>query len=247
MLRKRWMLTSLLVIAAVLVMVRLGFWQLDRLEQRRNFNQQVGEQINQPALELRGPALQQDLTQMEYRKVHVTGEYDFSQEIALRNQVNGNAPGVSLVTPLRIGDSGEVILVERGWIPAEDSAPGAWQKYQRPGEVTVEGIIRSARSRADFGGIKDPIPAPGEQLKAWYFVNIPAIQQQMPYEILPVYIQAAPIQGEDRLPKAWVPQLDLSEGPHMSYAIQWFAFAAVLGLGYPLFIRKQEAEIKPKR
>ena len=75
---RRWILTTLLVIAAMGVLARLGVWQLDRLEQRRAFNARVQAQIDQPQLELSGPALEADLANMEYRQVSVTGEYDHS-------------------------------------------------------------------------------------------------------------------------------------------------------------------------
>jgi surfeit locus 1 family protein len=111
---RRWLLATLLVAAAMAVMVRLGIWQLDRLEQRREFNARVLAQINQPALVLKGPALQADLASMEYRPVVVEGEYDFSQQVALRNQVWENQAGVHLLTPLRIAGTEQSVLVNRG-------------------------------------------------------------------------------------------------------------------------------------
>jgi hypothetical protein len=76
MFSRRWILATLLVIAAMAVMVRLGIWQLDRLEKRRIFNARVLAQVNQPPLLLTGQALDADLASMEYRPVIVEGEYD---------------------------------------------------------------------------------------------------------------------------------------------------------------------------
>ncbi len=64
----------------------------------------------------------------------------------------------------------------------------------------------------------------------------------MPFPVLPIYVQPnvdpnltdPPIPSQD--------QLDLSDGPHMSYAIQWFSFAAIMLVGYPFYVRKQEKE-----
>jgi surfeit locus 1 family protein len=241
MLSRRWILTTLLVLVAMGVMIRLGIWQLDRLEKRRLFNARVQAQLDQPPLELSGDGLNQELTGMEYRQVLLTGEYDHAHEIALRNQSWGNQWGVHLITPLRIAGTDRVVLVDRGWIPAQDYESGDWSKFAEPGIVQVRGMIRLGRDHADFGKRSDPVPAPGEPpLKTWNFVNIEGITGQMPYLLLPVYVQQAPDSSWTGLPYRSLPKLELTEGPHMGYALQWFTFALILGLGYPFFIQRQE-------
>jgi surfeit locus 1 family protein len=241
---RRWLLTTLLVVAASVVMVRLGIWQLERLEQRRAFNARVQAQIDQPTLNLnqRGAVPADDLVNMEYRKVTVVGIYDHSQEVALKNQAHDNQWGVNLLTPLKMAGTGDVILVNRGWIPAEDFTSGDWSRYTETGTVEVQGVLRRSQSRPDFGRRSDPTPAPGgERITAWNFANVEAIDQQTPYDLLPVYIQEAPDPEGPELPYRSLPALNLTEGPHMGYAIQWFAFAAILAFGYPFFMRKEEA------
>lgn len=246
MFSRKWLIATILVIIAMAVMVRLGKWQLDRLAQRRAFNARVQAQIDAPPLTLQGGTLQTaDLTSMEYRKVRVTGKYDSSQEIAVRNQTLNGQWGVNLVTPLRIDGGDQYILVNRGWIPGDEYSSGDWSKFDETGQVTVEGIIRYSQDKADFGFRRDPIPKPGDPpLKTWNFVNIPGLTQQIPYTLLPVYIQQAPDPAWTGFPIRTQPTLDLSEGPHMSYALQWFSFAIILGVGYPFFIRKREESRK---
>ena len=77
-------------------------------------------------------------------------------------------------------------------------------------------------------------------LLAWNFVNVDQLKKQITGPLLPAYIQEAPNPAWTSLPYRSLPQLELTEGPHMGYAIQWFAFAAILGLGYPFFIQRQE-------
>jgi surfeit locus 1 family protein len=237
---RRWLLTTLLVVVAVGVMVRLGIWQLDRLEQRRAFNARVSAQLGAGPLVLTGDNLGLDLVNMEYRTVTVSGEYDHSQQVALRNQARDQRWGVNLLTPLRIAGSDQVVLVDRGWIPAEDFTSGQWEKYDEPGRVTVTGMVRRSQERPDFGRRADPTPAPGEFLTAWNLANVGSIDQQISYALLPVYIQQAPNPEWTGMPLRGQPKLELTEGSHMGYAIQWFAFAALLGIGYPFFVRKQE-------
>jgi len=227
----------LLVLVAVGVMIRLGLWQLDRLEQRRAFNARVTAQLEQPPLTLAADTLTSDLTSMEYRAVVVTGEYDHSQEVVLRNQVWNYQPGFHILTPLVIAGTDQAVLVNRGWIPAEDGTLENRGKYAEPGVVQVRGMIRASRSRPDFGGVADPPPVPGEMLYAWNNVNVTRIDQQVPYPLLPIYIQQAPDPAWNRLPYRDLPTLELNEGSHLGYAIQWFLFATILALGYPLYVR----------
>lgn len=235
----RWIFTTVLVIAGVGVLARLGLWQLDRLEKRQAFNARVSAQQAAPRLSLEADALEDarladELKGMEYRLVTVQGEYDHANQVALRNQSWGNEWGVHLLTPLHITDSDQSILVDRGWIPAEDFKSGDWSAYDEAGLVTVLGVLRASQSEPDFGQRSDPQGT----LQAWNFANVERIQEQLPYPLLPVYIQQAPDPAWTGLPYRSQPDLDLTEGPHMSYALQWFSFAGLLGIGYPFFIRK---------
>jgi surfeit locus 1 family protein len=245
---RRWIVATLLVLAGTALCVRLGFWQLDRLEQRRAFNERVTKQQSQPVLVLEAEVLRdgglvERLTQMEYRSVRVTGEYDFERQVALRNQVYGNFSGLHLITPLKIQGTDQVVLVDRGWIPAEDFAPQNWRKYDEGGIQSIAGVVRVGQSQPDFGRIADPTPAEGEWLDTWNLANIAAMAQQLPYPILPIYIQQSPDTFWMSLPHRSAPDLELTEGPHLGYAIQWFTFAALLFFGYPFFVRREEARV----
>jgi surfeit locus 1 family protein len=190
-----------------------------------------------------------DLTAMEYRSVQVTGTFDFAHQIALRNQYWADADGVEqygyhMLTPLWLQAGGPAVLVDRGWIPAEgNDSPNTWHQYDQSGQVTLKGILRLGEAKPEMGGVPDPqSPA---QLDFWNSVNLERIQQQIPYTILPVYIQLDPDPVKSSPPYPFQPALELSEGPHMSYAIQWFSFATLLLLGYPIYLRKQaSSEVK---
>jgi len=238
---RRWILATLLAIFAMAVLVRLGFWQLDRLHQRREMNVKVINQINQPALDLSGQALEKDLTDMEYRKVVVEGEYDPSNQVILVNQVYLDQYGASLFTPLRILNSDKVILVNRGWIPGDQALSGSWSQYDEPGLVKVSGVIHLPQSKPDIGHMTDPTLVPGgERIKTWNFANLGQMAKQMPYPIMGVYIQESPDPSWTQLPYRTEPELDLTEGPHLGYALQWFTFAVILAVGYPLYVQREE-------
>jgi surfeit locus 1 family protein len=246
--RKYWW-TTLLVLAALGVMIRLGIWQLERLEQRRAFNAHVLAGWNAAPLELTAETLAEPLETMEYRTVTVTGAYDVTHQVALRNRAWYGNPGYSLLTPLKITGTEQTILVNRGWVPLETYTPGGDPTYPVPGTVTVTGIIRLSQSTPDFGRREDPTPQPGEFLPAWNFANVDAIATQLPYPILPVYLQRAPDATlptdindwtDAYLPFPSLPEIEITEGPHMGYALQWFTFALILGIGYPIFVARQK-------
>jgi surfeit locus 1 family protein len=240
---KRWIIPTFLAIAAVIVLARLGFWQLERLDERRAFNARVLAQVNAVPLDL-NQGIPPDVAEMEYRTVTLRGVYDFANQVALRNQDYHLNLGAHLLTPLRLADSDQVILVDRGWIPQADFLAADWAKFDQPGEITLQGVIRLAQAAPDFGQAADPTPAPGDPpLTAWRLANIPAIAGQLPYPSLSsVYIQQKPaVAGVQPVKNITAPLAeaalpDLSEGNHQSYALQWFSFAAVLAIGYPFYV-----------
>jgi surfeit locus 1 family protein len=237
---RKWIISTILVILGIAVLMRLGIWQLDRLEQRREFNARVSEQLRRPPLDLSAAVVDEDLMNIEYRKVTVTGMYDFENQVVLRNQSWQDQYGVHLITPLHISGSNQVVIVDRGWIPATDMAPENWSKYNEPGEVNVIGTIRRSQVKPDFGRISDPIIDSGERLTAWNLLNIEQMQTQMPYRLIPIYISLVPDNSHLGPPYKSELKLDLTEGPHLAYAIQWFTFATILGLIYYLYVRREE-------
>ena len=238
MFQPKWLFATLLVVAGTALCIRLGIWQLDRLEQRRAFNAQFESARAQPALDL-NQEQPEDIIEMEWRAVEVTGEYDFENQIALRNQYYGDQYGYHLLTPLRF--TGTTVLVDRGWIPAEgNSAPADWRKYDEAGTVTVSGQIRLGQAKPRFGGVADPLPEDGARLEIWNNADLTRIASQMPYPVLPVYIQPEQDANDTEPPIPFQPEIELTEGPHFGYALQWFTFATILFVGYQFCLRKQE-------
>jgi surfeit locus 1 family protein len=245
-LSRRWLLTTLLALAAAVVFVRLGIWQLDRLGQRRAFNQHVTSVRGLPPLMLPGT---QDLQAQEFREALVRGTYDFDHQVAIRNQVHDGEYGYHLLTPLRLehGTSHTIgaataVLVDRGWIPAAgNEKPEDWRKYDARGQAEIRGVIRLGQDGPVAGGLAQPTAAPGSDgNEFWFYVDIQQLARQLPYTVLPVYVQLDGTPTSAQPPIAAAPVLDLSEGPHLGYAIQWFSFAGVVVLAYPFYVLKQE-------
>jgi surfeit locus 1 family protein len=236
----RWLLTTLLVLAGAAVCVRLGIWQLDRLQQRRAFNRHYLRARAEAPLDLNS-SLPESLADAEYRDAAARGHYDFEHQVALRNQYNGSEFGYHLLTPLMLNDH-LAVLVDRGWIPAQDNGSASdWRKYDEAGQVSVRGMLRLTQVKPAFGGAADPTVEPGQRLDLWNNVNLERIGAQLPYRLLEAYLQPAPETGDTTPPIPFQPEIEITEGPHLGYAGQWFIFAALLFFGYPLFYLRRQA------
>lgn len=224
--------TTLLALVGVAALCGLGVWQLSRLAQRRAANAYIDARMTAPAIPLTSAAIDPDA--LDYRRVAVRGVYDEAGEITLRNRSLDGVPGVHLITPLRLSGSGQAVLVDRGWVSLDRAGPAARRAFAEPGEVAIEAVAR--RSQPYEGGPVDPpLTAERPRLDSWFRVDIPRIQQQLGYPLLPVFVEQQPAPGDPPLPRR-VPTADLGEGPHLSYAIQWFAFATILLFGYPTLV-----------
>ncbi|HEX8990783.1 MAG TPA: SURF1 family protein [Anaerolineales bacterium] len=245
LLRREWILFTLLVLAGAAVCIALGIWQLNRLRQRRASNAQVSTIQAMAPLELPAEAGSNDLTTMQYRRVNATGMFDGAHQVAILNHYNEGEYGYHLMTPL-VMSGGDAILVDRGWIPPEtNSSPASWHQYDVTSAVAVHGIIQLSAPAPVFGAATDPTLMPGQTgLDRWIHVNIPRLAQQVPYPLLPVYIEPDPVPGATTPPIPSQDQPDLSDGPHLGYAVQWFGFATIMLVGYPFYVRRRETPSK---
>lgn len=230
---RRWWWTTLLVIAGMIVLFRLGIWQLDRLQQRRARNAEYVQQVSAPPLHLTGADLSADPAELRDRQVEGQGTYDFSEQLILVQQNWQGRPGAHLVTPLLLEGEEVAVLVDRGWIPSSDVEAGDIAQFDEPGRRSVTGVIQLSQTLSDG---RETI-VEGKQ-QEWYRIDIQAIQKQMPYQLLPFYVLASPVEDTPgQLPYRIENEVDLSDGPHLFYAIQWFTFTLFLGCGYLYFVK----------
>ena len=245
--RGGWLWATLAVALGLLLLAGLGFWQLQRLSQRRAANAFLLGRLQAPPLLIDGSGL--DPGAADLRQAVVTGTYDFAEEVILRNRTYNELPGVHVLTPLRIDGSDTAMLVDRGWLPYEVSANDQRAEFHAPaGKVEVRGILRQAQVYTGGLAPADPPLGPSRpRLDAWFRVDLPRIQEQMPYKLLPVYLEedsatvvntTAGADATPRFPRP-APDIELSEGPHLAYAIQWFSFAAILLGGYVLLYQRR--------
>ena len=229
---RRWLGSALLAVLLAALCVRLGIWQLDRWHQRRAGNAVVTGNIARPPVPVdtllapRTPVDRRD----QWRRVTATGRYDVAHQLLARDRSYDGRLGYQVLTPL-VTARGTALLVDRGWVPfgaAATSAPDVPQPLA--GEVTVTGRVRRSEPRGAWGARSDRAPA-GQVVR----IDLVAIGRQAPYPLYGGWVELTaqrPPNPTD-LP-APLPPPEVSDGPHLAYAVQWFLFAgiAIVGWGY---------------
>ena len=227
----------LLGLAIAALCVRLGLWQLDRLEQRRAQNAALTGAMALPLLDLRDSAARVLAAPDSYlyRRVRVRGSYDPAREVVLRGRSDGGNPGVHLVAPLLLAPD-TAVMVNRGWVPAADAVSVDPRAHAEPGEREVEGILVAAPATDDAAPLDREVS--GVPVHTFARLPLDSLRAAGPGALLPLYVQqtggALP---PDSLPRR-VPLPPLGEGPHLGYAVQWFSFAAITLAGLAVVIAR---------
>jgi surfeit locus 1 family protein len=196
---------------------RLGVWQLERLHQRRAANRVTLAARAAPPVDL--GTVSGGLDTLIQHRVIVRGVYDHAHEIVVRGDVLDGVPGVRLVTPLRLGPNGPAVLVDRGFLPAPDAVTVNPSGAREPGDQVVRGIALPVSS-----GGGEPIEHGGR--RTWRRLDVDALRAWLPYPVLPLVVKQSPDGALPRFPRRLEPP-PVDEGPHLSYAIQWFLFAGL--------------------
>jgi surfeit locus 1 family protein len=207
------------------VALRLGVWQLDRLAGRREANAVIAEARALPRRHL-GPA---DLEALRNgMAVRVTGTFHPAGELLLRNRVHREAPGVHVVTPFRVGDSDRSLWVLRGFALAADGVHPDTVPAPTVGQVTLEGEVHALPVTEDGGQM---VISAGDS--TWRRLDSAMAAARVPRAAPFLLYLAGGASGPGALPGVEPPQLD--EGPHLSYALQWFGIALAIA-AFALFI-----------
>lgn len=216
---------TLLAVVSFAVTFRLGIWQLDRLAQRRATSAQLVRRIDLPVIPITAAPISQmspivglpaDIGPDEavFRSATAQGVFDYSQEVAVTNQIWEGKLGFHLLTPLVLDGGTQAVLVDRGWIPVESASPAAWAQYRpavsgpplgasgaarTPGaqRITITGWIRQFRR----GWPRERFSSPGmgvtpgtgrEPDRLIPAFDAAIIQPRVAYVLLPVIVALLP-------------------------------------------------------
>ncbi len=239
LLKPRWIAVHLLVLVLMVTMVNLGLWQVRRLHERQHFNRTVSERLAAPVTsDDEALAAATDERPWEWRRVSVTGTYVDHPPIEVVNRSVDGQQGRQILGAVRTA-GGTVVVIDRGFLPVTVAIPPA-----PTGSVTVVGRVRTSEVR-HLGQNTDDPNAVLTQVRR---VDLRVVGRQFAPTVAPVYLQALQTDPPDAAALAPMPLPDLTdEGPHLSYAIQWFIFTACAAVGWVLAVRRSATPAEGRR
>lgn len=224
----KWLGSHLFVVTMIVVMVNLGFWQLRRLDERRASNAEIVAASELPAVDLAGFA-----RPLDYAAAQVSGTYRPEHEVLVANRSFEGASGFWIVTPLEL-DDGRIVAVVRGWVPRLVTAGIDPRPTDPPGgNVTVAGLAFESVRGGRIGAVDE-----GETPQISR-MDIDRYEEVTGLDVIDRWLRLRtqdPAQAGD-LPVP-VPPPPLDEGPHLSYAVQWFCFSVGTAVVYSLILRR---------
>jgi len=223
--RRPALVPTLAAIAVFALCVTAGVWQHGRMQQKLALRAQVEEASKADPVALPRTA---DWEALRFRPVRATGTFDAAHEILIDNRIRAGRVGYEVVAPLALAD-GRVVLVMRGWVAAGASRAEVPEAPPPRGEVTVTGRLNHP-------------PSPYLELagnttegRVWQNLDLARYAKATGLALLPVVIeQSAPAAAGDDLVRDW-PAPDFGAEKHMSYMLQWFAFAATTAVLWAYF------------
>lgn len=239
LLSRQWVILTLVSLLLIPTMIRLGFWQMHRYDERTARNQLVSDALTAAAVPVEtlttpGHAVTRD---ERYRSVTATGSFDTEREVVVRRRVNADETvGFHVLTPFVLTD-GKVLLVDRGWIPADAPSQTSFPDVPAPpaGRITVTGRLMPDETTA-ASGIKDLKGLPDRQVM---LINSEQEARRLGARVLGGYIaQTAPE------PKGDSPELVGRPGSedaalNYAYAIQWWLFSVGVPVGWVILVRRE--------
>jgi surfeit locus 1 family protein len=224
---------TLISLPALIVLLGLGTWQMQRLAWKEGIIRAFSERIS--ADPLTGAPSGRPLEEIEYRRVRLSGRYINDREMFLAGRTFNGRGGWAILTPFRT-DDGALVVVDRGWVPLDRKDPRTRPQSLIEGPTTVEGIIRRPNLRTYF----TPENEPDKNL--WFSADVEAMARKADLGPVRPYL----VEGLRQLIPGGFPvggeiQVAL-RNDHLQYAITWYSLAIALVVIYVLFHLKLERE-----
>jgi len=205
---------------ASILFVRLGFWQLARLRAKVQRNAAIAARQREPAVQF--ASLPRDTAAARYRRASAVGVFDYGAELVLSNRTYQGSPGADLVTPLRLAGSDTAVLVDRGWVYSPDGSSVDRARWREADTVSIVGYVEQyAPDPVSTSAARDP--------RIVRRISRREVSSRISYPLAPYYLVQTGDTATSHPVRREMPALD--EGPHRSYAIQWFFFAATALVG----------------
>lgn len=222
-LRPKWILSHLFAIGLVVLFVNLGFWQLRRLDERQAFNDTVRAALTE------GPvALVPGVTPSEWERVELHGTYRPGTDVLVANRAQNDQSGYWVLSAFDTTEG--TVVVDRGFVPRSLVAQGSLAVSAPPsGTVDLVGTVQKSRHGVFATSVGTSKVIEINQ------VDVARLGEHWGATMLAFWVHATTAQGS---PLEAVLDPTLNDGPHLSYAFQWFIFATIGVIGYPMILRR---------
>ena len=235
LLSPRWVLIHIGVVALILIMLNFGFWQLNRLDEKKNFNSVLRSHTSTPVQPLdKAVPAKWNKAASEWIRVSITGSYDSSKAVTIINRSQDGTAGYNSVVPFTSLNN-RTILVNRGFVPLVMAPPAA-----PSGEIEIIGYLRASQTRSALG----PIDSKEVGNTEFQRFDVPLISAHVGKTLEPMFLQLITESppGNSQWPaKVALPPLD--EGTHLSYAFQWFFFCLVALTAWVVVVRRKILQV----
>ena len=223
---------TIAALAVMAILLGLGFWQLDRLGQKRDLILKIAERAISEPVPAPGFSEPGDID-FEFRRATATGTFRHDLEIAIYAIGPGGAPGYRIYTPLE-RNSGGVILVNRGWVPTALKGRALRAEGLPPGVVTVVGILRHPGAKARFTPENQP------QTNAWFWLDLDLAADARGLENLAYYFIEAAADPDSPGPPRGATSAPYIANNHLGYMLTWFSLALALAVIFAIFHRRKD-------
>ena len=226
LLRPRWIILTFLLAILIYLFIELSGWQFDRYHQRIDRNKDFVTAVAGVPIPIENISQLNNLKQ--WGKVSLSGQYLDAKSKLVRKRYLKNSLGFWVLTPFQLANK-EIILVNRGWIPSANSSTSELAIPSSPTQqVLIEGYLQPMEKFKE-----NPADLPSNQIND---INIEKFQGN----IYPnYYIQVGKSNpAEKDIGIIYLPEV--SNGPHLSYAIQWILFALLLPIGWYVLLKNED-------
>ncbi|CAK7285685.1 Cytochrome oxidase biogenesis protein Surf1, facilitates heme A insertion [Streptomyces misionensis JCM 4497] len=234
----QWVILTIVAIALIPTMIKLGFWQQHRYEERTARNNLVSAALHAkpvPVEQLSSPGHAVTRTE-KYRTVTATGTFDTEKTEVVRRRTNADGDvGYHVLTPFVLTD-GKVLLVNRGWVPA-DGTQTAFPKIPAPpaGRTTISGRLMADETTA-ASGIKNIKGLPDRMVM---LIDSTAEARRLGAQVLGGYIEQTAPASKGGSPEQ-ISDPGTEDAPlNYAYMIQWWLFAAAVPVGWWFLLRRE--------
>lgn len=210
----------MLVFVLATLFIVLGFWQIQRAEEKNLMQEKLQERMRAEPFEYTA-ALGENWQLWQYRRVILRGRFIAEKQVLIDNRVHNGKAGYHVITPFIDADTGRFILLNRGWITTGVNRNVLPDIVTPKDEVLVAGRISVVRSRPPMLA-RDARPDEYNE-KVWSYLDVDYFKQKTGLRVEP-YIVLVDSDLNDQLARDW-PVINTKTGMHIGYAIQWFVFA----------------------